>query len=495
MQERVRTNTDGIGGGMGGRMGPRPVKRLGRKDSGIEVAGQLRMEVEADLSLRPSLTAKVYEGEVVDGEDSGLFGNSRAKKDGSFSIKVPASTETGILSLATDGFRFVENAKFSIEDGQVVFSSDLTIERGPLINLEIQDADGPLEGIVRGELLRSRARPNLNPNKDFSSYSFGKASTSRSLLKFDPLHPQENVWAVIRCKGYATVRIPISQDDLQWGGIYQTEVVMERETEVSVRVLDTNGNSVEGANLRFNHTPVIESQFYWNKEMDSNPAVLTGLGSGTLYTSVSGPGFLNVQSVVEVPASAQGPLELDLVAITGFGVRGQLLWGDGTPASGAKIWMRPVVDGKVVHEVDETTYWSSFLSESGAQWSGEADEQGHFTLSGFQAAETFELSIQCAPPESSIPEGLSKLKRRRYLRKNSIWCSVSGVPANFEKTEFVLEADSGGVHGRVLNDLGKELLDYTIRAFADCDGPTLEANAHLPNLEGDRPWARSFAVV
>ena len=476
VQDRVPPRVPGgkwAGGKFGGRMGSKSV-RLGEQDPGVLVTGKLTISAPEGMTLRPALRVRVW--------DKRYLGSSLGS-DGSFSIKVPEDAEWGLLEFETGGYRFLEDADFYIEDGEIRFATDLAVETGCFVELEISDQTGDVIEAVSSQLHLCPRAPALRRNQGASYPQVGSAVSSNGLLAFEPVEPSERLWAVISCPGYATVRLPLPAERLSWGGTLREKVVLMPMVPVTIQALDGDGSPAEGAVLRVNHEPMTEDTFILHAELPSNPATVEEWAAGTYYASVSGPGFLSAQHAFEIQPDGEHQ-RFDLSVNRGFGVRGQLVWADGQPVAGAKVSIRPVVDGGRPSLSNPSA--ADVLLDFGTRplRKGETDAQGRFLLSGFERAKSFELLVESGPPASSIPAGLSYIESRKYLREKVIWASYSGMSANLELTRIVLEPSGNGIRGLVSDDRGEPIADYTIRAFADCDGPVLEACLPEADLKG-----------
>ena len=447
--------------------------RLGRGAPGLEVGGTLVAGWDGGWRTRPKVSVQVEPEEAGEWVS---YGPGRLKRNGEFEVKVPLGVKRGRLVMATGGYRFLGSADFTVEDGEVRYSSELVVQRGPVISFEVVSRAGGLKTSVRSELVRSRGRPHFRPG---NVYSWDRLDSEVGLsgnVSHEPIQPMANVWAVINCPGYATARLAIEEKRLEWGKSILQRVVLEPEVPLTLQVLQPGGELAQGAQLRVDPMPVLESTFYWIGTEPTNPAVMEGLGAGEYYASVTGHGYLNSQFVLVLEPGENSQQPRDLLLNPGLGVNLALVWEDGTPAVGVIVSVRPNLG---TGEVPKVKMQSSSYFEApvhGPLWTGQTDASGRVVLSGFQRAKSFEVFIQSKPAESEIPEDLSRARRLRFVRENTIWANYSGWPVQLEPTQITLLKQSPGIQGQVLDDRGQGVGPVSITAYADCDGPALEAS-------------------
>ena len=476
LQERTRPAL-GVGGGaggkFGGRFGKRKPNRLRRGDPGFAVAGVLVPEWEGDWESRPKVLIEV---EAVEGEEWVAYGPDRVGRSGRFSVRIPLEAKRGRVKLDGYGYRFEGGTEFTVEEGKAHFAEELIVQRGPVIEVEFADSDGVLKQKARSKLIRSRGRPYLRPARIYSWDLLDSRLGLSGSVKHKPIEPLEHLWAVIDSPGYATVQVKVEQDRLEWGSSIVERVVLEPEVPLTLRVLRPDGELAEAAHLRVNHSPVLESSLYWVATEPQNPAVMEGLGADTYYASISGHGYLLSQYVIKLRQGFHRHMPMDLQLNPGLGVSPTLEWGDGSPVVGATVWARPDPEDGEIPRVESEPYPFMDLPPFGPRWSGETDESGKVVLSGFQRAKSFAILVKAEPSESDIPQGLSKIKRRRFVRENTVWANFDGWSPQLEPSKIVLSNVSKGIQGRVVNDLGESVARLTVAAYADCDGPALEAS-------------------
>ncbi len=472
----------GLGGGVGGAPKPQTVT-LRRKSPGIVIETTVEYIGQVPVAARPRVFATVTE---PNGFGDTQYGTTKVKGDGSFSIKVPLESQSGNIQIAGEGFRFVGSTEFTVKDGQVRFAAPLQIEAACRLTVHVQVPEGTPAKSIKGQFLKRRFRPCLGElwKRPTSAKARATRKTGETQV-YGPLLPMDNGWIVVDCEGYATAQKRIPEQLLQWGSDAEITITLEPEFPVALEVQLPDGVSAEGAILFVAHQEYAQMGRKVPLPAAGELVHVPGLSAGSYYTLVEGQGLLPSDGVLELGDDSQASDGRSLRINPGLGVVGRVLSTGGAPVAGAKVWIRPVTDKVEAMLVEDAWRVDDGGFNPNCEWTGKTDSLGRFDLTGFERAKSFEVLVKAPPANDSIPEGLSKIKKRRYRRDNISWSNVSGVAPGLAPIEIRLDQNAEGVLANVVNDQGQLLLGCKVRAYADCDGPLLEDQLASQSFDPD----------
>ncbi len=461
----------GIGGGAGGGRTP-TVITMGEDDPGIIMETMVIRGGSVAFPERPTLFVTI--SEPNDFGDN-RYGMVELAVDGKLEIKIPVGSKAGSINILEETHRFTSATTFTVEDGVVHFDEPLRYESGCRLTVHVKGSDKRPMRRIRGMYLIRGARPSLRRwDEETSSGYFGGLARRGKTQVYGPLVPSDRGWIVMECEGHATLQKLLPETFLPWGGDVELTLVMEPEAIVKLSPQVPEGRPVGNAtmHLDFSHYP--ELGLSVPVPASGEAVQVSQLGIGTYHTLVNGKGLLPSVDVLEIKNAGSLANKKEIYLNAGLGVRGRVLSSDGSPIPDADVWIRPVTD-RVWANPSEPG-WPVFGGRFNpdCEWDGETDNHGSFYLSGFQRAKSFEVLVKAPPAGASIPEGLSKLKRRKYLRKHTSWMQVNNVAPDLQAIEIHVLPLAGGVHGDVVDSNGESISGYKVRAYADCDGPVLE---------------------
>ncbi|MEZ6003090.1 MAG: carboxypeptidase-like regulatory domain-containing protein [Planctomycetota bacterium] len=377
--------------------------------------------------------------------------------DGRFRVAVAQGTKVVNFALEARYSFLWEDFRYELDSGEPL---EIAAEFGAAQTLRVLPPTGWKGKMDDLEVIAAKGWPRFGPPHHPLPLS------PAGELPLTGLSPAKGLVLFIQGPGIATfeetIEVPAP------GLLPPLEVQLTLGCIVSGTVRDEEGNPIDGARLTFdqiNHeTRPLDSGLKWFPRSGYTFEVPVTKGSfhaDTLqpaYYSVrcSKPGYLHDPEEI-------GPLEpgrtttIDLQVGKGQCIEGIVFWPSGEPAAGVSVRLILSEDSAQVlnGEINSKT---------------ETDAAGHFRISGFEESEwAFGLLFEGVPPDRVMPEGLSRLKARRWLRENQIECMHPPVPLDAPPIRFVMQASGQSVTGRVIDHAGNPVDRFRVDLFPNLD--------------------------
>ncbi|MDF1836973.1 MAG: carboxypeptidase-like regulatory domain-containing protein, partial [Planctomycetota bacterium] len=264
-----------------------------------------------------------------------------------------------------------------------------------------------------------------------------------------------------RADGYA--RVSLKFEDLEPGKTTQGTMILKPEAIVTGRMVDNRGEPVPEGRI----IPVKSGESRWQSSMDPSAFtevvdgafVIRGLSPGDVTLHYSGAGFSAEK--MDVPNVRVGERRDGLVwhANKGMSVRGKVVWPDGGPARHIAVKLVGMNRRELSAAMNAS---GSMGMSSGA--TAETDADGLFEISGFKSAIQVELMAEGLPEDKKVPRDLSKIQKRRFVRKNTVRARVDKVLVGGPEVTIVLGEEQDPLVGRVQDDQGTPITTFRLIA-------------------------------
>ncbi|MEZ6018858.1 MAG: hypothetical protein R3F17_01810 [Planctomycetota bacterium] len=300
----------------------------------------------------------------------------------------------------------------------------------------------------QGDLTKSHTRAYLRRNYAYAA--LGKIEADGS-FEWPAVDAESGLSTLLHVEGLADHIHRF--DNLEPGKRAFEEVHMDLTATIRGTVVDENGEPISTGQVFIDERGPYQVHYIGPRadgsKVEKGAFVNPNVGPGDYVVLFSEPGYLS--DPVDVDGVRQGDeREVKLIARKGHAIEGVVQWQDGTPA--ANVTVRLIVDLE-----------SAMESSTRPEMSTETDENGRFQLSGFENAATrYGLLATGIPPDRKPAEGLSKLKRRRWERENTLETRHDPVAPGTPPITMVLGGDAGLLAGLVVNDAGEPIPRFRV---------------------------------
>ena len=274
-----------------------------------------------------------------------------------------------------------------------------------------------------------------------------------------------------RGDGYGVLRH--SFQNLGAGTHTEVTVAFLEEAVIEGKAIDQKGNPVTSGKIRVTHADEDGDFRTWNEAYNALFDVKNGrfeanqLSPGKVQLRFEGRGYsLNEALVFDLRAGQS--LSKTLHLHSGLAITGTVHWASGEPAAGVKV--QRIGGGR-----------SFGFDNEGPPSSTLVDAQGNFEISGFEDSDEYGLIAEGIPPGVTQPEGLSKIKARRWAKKNRVLTRADGVRPGGAPVALILGLDTGTLNGRVMDDTGAPIDRFRLSAI-----PKLSDDAETLGAGGQR---------
>ena len=165
------------------------------------------------------------------------------------------------------------------------------------------------------------------------------------------------------------------------------------------------------------------------------------------------PSSVPATSVIHktVTLTAGQTLEQHLTVRSGFVLEGMVRWNTGEPAAGATVKL-------IVSQEEEVQ------DQNVPDRNVEVDAEGRFRMSGFLDRTPVALVASGLRPGVEAPEGLSRLKLRRWNRENRLETRLDGAVPGGPEVVLQLGDEGHAIAGQVVNQAGIPLDRFRVTA-------------------------------
>ncbi|HPF12654.1 MAG TPA: carboxypeptidase-like regulatory domain-containing protein [Planctomycetota bacterium] len=264
-----------------------------------------------------------------------------------------------------------------------------------------------------------------------------------------------NSWQYLTVSADGYAKFAGSVDDVEPGTRKVVPLHLEPECILRGKVTDEAGNPVAEGRVNVDLVEDGVTVNYVGPRVDGLEVVgghyeARGLAEGTYKIEFQASGILHEPVTTEnlVPGEAR---EVNLHVSHGKAIEGTVHWSSGAPAVGVEVkLMQPTGSG--------------MRQNSARDHSSQTDAAGRFSLSGFEDDGPFALVALGVPPSVVRPEGMSKLKTRRWERENTVQAIQDGVIPGGPPIALVLGKGAGGIAGQVVNEAGEPIRSFRVTA-------------------------------
>ncbi len=370
--------------------------------------------------------------------------------DGRFRVAVSADTAAARISLAAK-YQYLDDPEVWLRSkgGEVVLKPDLgahvdiQVVTEPMSQEALKEFKATISGLWGWD--GDATPPLLDGNR----------------LDLRGMPPTRDITLTARAKGYA--RFPLKLEDLEAGKTTQATIILKPEAIVTGRMVDNRGEPVPEGRI----IPRMSGESRWNGSFDSSvfsevvdgKFTVRGLPPGDMVLHYTGAGYSAEK--LEVPNVRVGEQRNGLVwhANKGMSVRGKVIWPDGGPARHVIVKLVGMNRRELSASMNSTGGMG--MSSGG---NAETDADGLFEISGFNKAIQVELMAEGLPEDKKVPRDLSKIQKRRFVRKHTVRARIDKVLVGGPEVTIVLGEEQQPLSGRVQDDLGNPITTFRLIA-------------------------------
>jgi protocatechuate 3,4-dioxygenase beta subunit len=267
----------------------------------------------------------------------------------------------------------------------------------------------------------------------------------------------------VQVESDAFVEVRSEEVTLEPGQVAEVELSLRRGVRVSGRVVDEQGDPVEGVEIHAYVRPT-GSGMWSSRNTATAPDGsfdVAGLAPGRVEIDVTEDGWVSPEVEPLELANGESRADLELVVARGRGVAGRVVWPDGTPA--AKVRVAVQVQPEVAQARASTAGWDYDRIATEVK----TNDAGEFEATGLDLGP---YDVVAVKGRREVVEEPADAPKRKFPKKQhrNYRATVRGVTTG--TTDLVIELSQGlTLTGRVVDDTGTPVERFRVHADSDGD--------------------------